>query len=168
MAVFLHGSLMHIAFNMWVLMDIGPILEELYGSARYLFIYVMTGIGGYVLSSFLGHYSVGASGALLGLIGVLLALTMGRKTHDADVAKPAHPLAGLHCDHGIRHVGYRQYGPPGRIRLRIWARQDHGGSRAGSPEERKKANLMGWAAALVVAASLGMMIFFNIALHVSE
>src|SRR5271165_4236875 len=38
-AIFLHGSLIHIGFNMWVLMDIGPMVEELYGSARYLFLY---------------------------------------------------------------------------------------------------------------------------------
>ena len=75
-AVFLHGSIMHIAFNMWVLMDIGPQIEELYGSARYLFIYVVTGIGGYALSSFFGHFSIGGSGALLGLIGVLLGVAV--------------------------------------------------------------------------------------------
>ena len=81
MAVFLHGSLMHIVFNMWVLMDIGPQIEELYGSARFFFIYVATGIGGYLLSSTLsGHLSMGGSGALLGLIGVLLAITTGRKS----------------------------------------------------------------------------------------
>ena len=43
MAVFLHGSILHIGFNMWVIMDVGPQIEELYGSARYLFIYVSTG-----------------------------------------------------------------------------------------------------------------------------
>jgi rhomboid protease GluP len=75
-AVFLHGNILHILFNMWVLMDIGPQVEELYGSARYLFIYVLTGIGGYIVSSLVGHFSVGGSGALLGLIGVLLAMTM--------------------------------------------------------------------------------------------
>ncbi len=79
-AVFLHGSLLHIFFNMWVLMDIGPQIEELYGSARYLFIYVVAGIGGYVVSSAFWHFSVGGSGALLGLIGVLLAMTVGRRT----------------------------------------------------------------------------------------
>ncbi len=78
-AVFLHGSMLHILFNMWVLLDIGPQIEELYGSARYLFIYVATGIGGYVLSSAMWHFSVGASGALLGLIGVMLAMTTGRR-----------------------------------------------------------------------------------------
>jgi rhomboid protease GluP len=74
-AIFLHGSLMHIVFNMWVLMDIGPMVEELYGSARYLFLYIATGVFGYLVSSFFGHNSVGASGALLGLIGLLLAST---------------------------------------------------------------------------------------------
>ena len=74
-AIFLHGSLMHIVFNMWVIMDIGPMVEELFGSARYLFLYVATGAFGYVISSLAGHNSVGASGALLGLIGLLLAST---------------------------------------------------------------------------------------------
>jgi membrane associated rhomboid family serine protease len=69
MAVFLHGSLLHIGFNMWVLYDIGPQIEELYGSARYFFIYIVTGICGYLLSSFFGKMSIGASGAILGLIG---------------------------------------------------------------------------------------------------
>jgi rhomboid protease GluP len=74
-AVFLHGSLMHIVFNMWVIMDIGPMVEELFGSARYLFLYIATGAFGYVVSALAGHNSVGASGALLGLIGLLLAST---------------------------------------------------------------------------------------------
>jgi rhomboid protease GluP len=77
-AIFLHGSLLHIGFNMWVLMDIAPMIEDLYGSARFLFAFIFTGVCGYVLSSFTGHESVGASGSLLGLIGLLLALSTGR------------------------------------------------------------------------------------------
>jgi rhomboid protease GluP len=78
MAIFLHGSLLHIGFNMWVLMDIGPMVEELYGSARYLFLYVVTGVAGYLLSGLIGHFSIGASGSLLGLVGLLLAVTSRR------------------------------------------------------------------------------------------
>lgn len=74
-AIFLHGSLLHIVFNMWVIMDIGPMVEELFGSARYLFLYIATGTFGYFVSAFAGQRSVGASGALLGLIGLLLAST---------------------------------------------------------------------------------------------
>ena len=77
-AIFLHGSLLHIGFNMWVLMDLAPTIEELYGSARFLFVFIVTGVAGYLLSSTTGHFSVGASGSLLGLVGLLLALTTGR------------------------------------------------------------------------------------------
>jgi rhomboid protease GluP len=61
-AMFLHGGLIHIGFNMMALMQFGPALEELYGSARYLFLYVATGIFGFVVSAALGNYSLGASG----------------------------------------------------------------------------------------------------------
>jgi len=78
MAIFLHGGLLHVGMNSWVLMDIGPTVEETYGSARYLFVYVFTGVAGFVLSSFSSHFSIGASGALMGLIGVMLAMTTRR------------------------------------------------------------------------------------------
>src|SRR5260370_39465363 len=72
-AMFLHGGLIHIGFNMMTLMQFGPALEELYGSARYLFLYVVTGALGCLASALMGHFSIGASGALLGLIGAMLA-----------------------------------------------------------------------------------------------
>jgi len=77
-AMFLHGGLIHIGFNMMTLMQFGPALEELYGSARYLFLYVVTGALGFLASALMGHFSVGASGALLGLIGAMLAVTTKR------------------------------------------------------------------------------------------
>ena len=60
--------LIHIGFNMMSLMQFGPALEELYGSARYLFLYVFTGAFGFFASALTGHFSLGASGALLGLV----------------------------------------------------------------------------------------------------
>ena len=76
---FLHGGLLHIGMNMFVLMDIGPVVEEVYGSARYLFVYTACAIGGSVLSTFAGsHPSVGASGAIMGLLGALIAITTKR------------------------------------------------------------------------------------------
>jgi rhomboid protease GluP len=79
-AIFLHANLLHIGFNMWILMDIGPMIEDLYGSARFLFVFITTGVCGYVLSAGTGHQSVGASGSILGLVGLLLALTSGRRS----------------------------------------------------------------------------------------
>ena len=72
-AMFLHGGLIHIGFNMMILLDLGPVVEELYGSARYLFLYTTMGIASFLLSAFAGHFSLGASGAILGLAGVLIA-----------------------------------------------------------------------------------------------
>lgn len=77
-AMFLHGGLIHIGFNMMVLMDIGPVVEEVYGSSRYLFLYVITGISGFALSAFHGTPAVGASTALMGLIGLMIAITTKR------------------------------------------------------------------------------------------
>jgi rhomboid protease GluP len=77
-AMFLHAGLIHIGFNMMALMQFGPALEELYGSARYLFLYVVTGAFGFLLSAAMGHFSLGASGALLGLVGATLAITSKR------------------------------------------------------------------------------------------
>ncbi len=77
-AMFLHGGLIHIAFNMTTLMNIAPEVEEVYGSARFLFLYTFTGASGFLLSALRGHFSVGASTALLGLVGALLAITTKR------------------------------------------------------------------------------------------
>jgi len=77
-AMFLHGGLIHIGFNMMVLMDLGPMVEEVYGSARYLFLYVVMGIASFLVSALAGHFSVGASGAILGLAGLLIAITTKR------------------------------------------------------------------------------------------
>jgi len=49
--MFLHGGLIHIGFNMMSLMQLGPALEELYGSARYFFLYVVTGAFGFLISA---------------------------------------------------------------------------------------------------------------------
>jgi membrane associated rhomboid family serine protease len=77
-AMFLHGGLIHIGFNMMILLDLGPIVEEIYGSARYLFLYVVMGAASFLLSAWTGHFSLGASGAILGLVGLLIAVTTKR------------------------------------------------------------------------------------------
>ena len=77
--MYLHGGLIHIGFNMLALMNIGPAVEQVYGSARYFFCYTVCGFCGSVMSAtFSSAPSVGASGAILGLIGLLLAITTRR------------------------------------------------------------------------------------------
>ena len=69
--IFLHSSVMHILCNMYALFTLGPSLEKHYGKLSFLRLYLLTGIGGNVLSYILSPYSssVGASSALFGLIG---------------------------------------------------------------------------------------------------
>lgn len=74
-AAFLHGSILHIGFNMYVLYALGPTLERVLGHARFLLLYVLAALGGSVASyafSDVRTLSVGASGAIFGLMGALV------------------------------------------------------------------------------------------------
>jgi rhomboid protease GluP len=71
-SMFLHGGLLHIGFNAWALYTLGPETERIYGTARFLTLYFIAGLAGGVASYSLSpNPSVGASGAIFGLIGAL-------------------------------------------------------------------------------------------------
>jgi membrane associated rhomboid family serine protease len=78
--VFVHGGIIHIAFNMWCLWNLGQLCESLYGRWTYAAIYLICGLGA-SLASAAWHPSVpsvGASGAIFGLAGALItALKLG-------------------------------------------------------------------------------------------
>ena len=70
-AVFLHGSLLHIFFNLLWIRNISPTVEDGFGRARYFIIFMAAGVGGFVISNYLGGpYAsrVGASGGVFGLL----------------------------------------------------------------------------------------------------
>ena len=74
-ATMLHAGLIHLGFNMWVLWDAGRIAERFYGSAQFLLIYLLAGLFGSLASLFFAAregVSVGASGAVFGVVGALL------------------------------------------------------------------------------------------------
>jgi len=70
----LHGSLLHLFFNMYALYLAGPIVERWYGSVRFVLFYLTLAAAGSVGSFVFGGDlpSVGASGAIFGLFGLLL------------------------------------------------------------------------------------------------
>ena len=80
----LHGGFLHLAFNMYALYLAGPIVERWYGSIRFLVIYLACAAAGSVASFVFGGDvpSVGASGAIFGLFGMLLAAS--RLHHPVD------------------------------------------------------------------------------------
>ena len=68
--MFLHGSIIHIAFNMYALFSLGPVLERYYGRWRYLVLFVLSGFSGNVLSFIMSRAaSLGSSTAIFGLLG---------------------------------------------------------------------------------------------------
>jgi rhomboid protease GluP len=83
-AGWLHGSALHIVFNMMVVRQIGPITADIYGGSRLVIIYVVSSACGFLLSSIAGvvmpplpiiggaPYTLGASAAVFGLVGALM------------------------------------------------------------------------------------------------
>ena len=76
-AMFLHASLLHLAFNMLALYWLGTVVEQALGSSRFLLLYFVSGIAGSAGALLLSNPSqptVGASGAIYGIMGALLVL----------------------------------------------------------------------------------------------
>jgi rhomboid protease GluP len=69
--IFLHANALHIGLNMFNLVVLGIFLERLYGHLRFLLIYLLTGIISIIASFYFApqEISVGASGAIFGLVG---------------------------------------------------------------------------------------------------
>lgn len=94
-AMFLHGDINHIFNNMLILFFLGAMIEKEIGHIRYAVFYFLSGIGGNLLSLWAKMLqgkmtvSIGASGAVFGLDGVLLALVLfsGRRMENVTPAR---------------------------------------------------------------------------------
>jgi membrane associated rhomboid family serine protease len=90
-AMWLHASFTHIFFNMIALLIVGPALEVLLGKARFLVLYLLAGLGGSVCSYILSQANVagiGASGAIMGVLGAYVVVGLRRRL-------PVAPVVGL-------------------------------------------------------------------------
>ncbi|MDH5560121.1 MAG: rhomboid family intramembrane serine protease [Deltaproteobacteria bacterium] len=102
-AIFLHGGVLHILFNMMWFKDLGPTTQELFSPHKMVIIYLISGVMGNLLAvlnpSIMGLFSIlirpapiiGASGAVFGLIGAIIAF--GKKS------------GGLYGRHLVRQLG---------------------------------------------------------------
>lgn len=99
-ASWLHGSVLHIVFNMLSVRNLGPAVSEFYGGARTVIIYFVAGAAGFLASSFAGAYltflpdrlqggsfTVGASAGVFGLLGAVLHY--GRRGGSAQIRELA-------------------------------------------------------------------------------
>jgi membrane associated rhomboid family serine protease len=84
-AMFLHAGLIHIGLNLWCLFDLGPEVESLYAAPKFIVLYLVTGVFGYIVSLWWSPFalSIGASGAIMGLIGILI----GASFHHGSLGK---------------------------------------------------------------------------------
>jgi rhomboid protease GluP len=77
-AMYLHGGLLHIFFNMMWVRQLAPLVEELFGPFRLFTIFTVAGFFGFLISSFMGNaYTLGASGSIFGLLAA--AVVYGRQ-----------------------------------------------------------------------------------------
>ncbi len=81
-AAFLHGGLMHITLNMYALYMLGDLIERIYGKIKYIAIYLLSAIASSYLSYRLSlSLSIGASGAIFGLLGAALVYGYKERNH---------------------------------------------------------------------------------------
>ncbi len=72
-AIYLHGSLLHIFFNVLWIRQLGPMVEELFGISRSFLIFTLSGVLGFIVSNYMGvPFTIGASGSIFGLLGALV------------------------------------------------------------------------------------------------
>lgn len=111
-STFLHFGLAHLAFNMWALWSVGRLTERLLGPASFLLLYVFAGLCA-SLTSVYWHpllNSAGASGAIFGVLGALLAFMLNPRTRvPVSIAAPQRNSAlvfiAYNLFNGFTHTG---------------------------------------------------------------
>ncbi|MFC8720914.1 rhomboid family intramembrane serine protease [Kitasatospora sp. NPDC057198] len=127
-AMFVHGGLLHIAMNMFSLWVLGPQLERVLGRLRFLALYLVAGLAGNAFAYLLiGGYmfTVGASGAIFGLLGATAVLFKVTRT-------PMQPVIALLVVNLVLSFSLNGNGPAGVDTISIDWRAHVGGLVAGA------------------------------------
>lgn len=78
-AIYLHGSLLHIFFNVMWIRQLGHLANMELGPARFFILFSLAGAGGYMASAVMGTaLTMGASGSIFGLLGAMIAFRRRR------------------------------------------------------------------------------------------
>lgn len=155
-ASWLHGGILHIAFNMLALHQLGPFVANEYGTARFLVIYIASGIAGFVLSYFVGiPFTLGASASVCGLIGAILYYGKSRGGYfgTAIYRQAMGWIVGLIL-FGLMLPGINNWAHGGGIAAGIAA-----GFALGYEDVRRETNLHRVLAAVLTLATAGAVLF---------
>ncbi|MBN1351252.1 rhomboid family intramembrane serine protease [candidate division KSB1 bacterium] len=71
-AMYLHGNILHIFFNLLWIRQIAPVVQDLFDTSRLIIIFTFSGVIGFILSSFFNYLTIGASGSIFGLLAALI------------------------------------------------------------------------------------------------
>jgi len=161
-ATWLHAGLLHIFFNMYWVRQIGPAVADLYGPGRLVIIYTVSGVAGFVLSSFAGAYfqfmpfralqgaqlTVGASASIFGLFGALVYY--GRRTGSSETYRMATQYVLMMFVFGLIMPGIDNYAHAGGFAGGYVA------SRLLDPLAPERVNHMVWALVCLVLSVLSI------------
>lgn len=144
--MFMHGGIMHIAFNMLTLASFGPLLERFLGEKKYILLYFLSGLGAYALNSLWIYYEMiaeeqfinvamlGASGAIFGVVAAFTALYPNAEMMIMFIpfpikAKILLPIVivgsiylGINNVGGVAHFAHIGGAIVGYILIKIWGR----------------------------------------------
>ena len=144
--MFMHGGIMHIAFNMLTLASFGPLLERFLGEKKYIMLYFLSGLGAFALNSLWIYYEtistgyfenvamLGASGAIFGVVAAFTALYPNAEMMIMFIpfpikAKILLPIViigsiylGINNIGGVAHFAHIGGAIVGYILIKIWGR----------------------------------------------
>ncbi len=135
-SMFLHANIVHLVFNMLALFTLGRILEPHIGSARFVFVYILSGFAGsglhtayaFIVGVGVNTPVVGASGAIFGVIGIAAALG-DRLAFYWLIAQIPFAFAGFSPIAYFAHIGGFIFGfASGRVMLYIKRRRERYGA----------------------------------------
>jgi rhomboid protease GluP len=161
-AGWLHGSLIHILFNMYWVRQLAPLTAEAYGGSRMVVIYTVSSVAGFLLSSTMGRvfagvpilqgagFTVGASAAIFGLLGALVYY--GRRGGSSQIGRQAAIYAIMFFVFGFFWRGVDNFAHLGGFL------GGYGMSRWLDPLEPERIKHMGWALACIVLTALSILI----------
>lgn len=153
-AIYLHGDLLHIFFNVMWIRSLSTQVTDAYGPARAFVIFSLAGAAGFLVSNYAtGHSSVGASGSIFGLLAALIVF--GRRRGDSMITSQHWTWAAL-----LFVMGFTMSG------VNNWA---HAGGFAGgwlaaqamrSNEKREGRAVQLFALALIAVTAVGFVLSF--------
>jgi len=152
-ASFLHGGILHIFFNMVALKQLGSFVVREYGLNRFLIIYTISGIAGFLLSYLVGvPLTIGASASICGLIGAILYYGKNRGgTHGEAIYREAMGWIVALVVFGLVVPGINNWGHGGGIAAGIVA-----GMLLGYRE--KKASTMGYQLLAMISVAMTLLV----------